>query len=592
MQEAKQQSVAQAVQSTFTIRGRIVNPWLALASLVFGLFMALLDATIVNIAIPAIQTGLKTDLTSVSWVINAYNLVFAVLLITIGRLADQHGRKRLFQLGMVLFSLGSLSCALSPEMSSLTGISAINWLIGSRAAQAVGAAALTPISMAIMMAVFPQRLRGAAIGVWGAIAGLATAVGPVLGGFLIQALSWHWIFFVNLPICMIGLVMVALFVPETHDAHGSKHIDIPGVLTLSVAVFCCVLAIIEGNSWGWLSAPILSLFGATLVGLVFFVIAEMKQDEPIVDFGLFKLVSFTGASVTMFLIGIGMQGAFLITVLYFINARGYTQLNAAYALLPIPLASLVISVIAGRLSQRINAHLIGMAGVALTVIGFALLSVLGTNAAYIDIAWRSIFLGVGTGMAFQGLPNISLEYVPSVKLGVGSGVFNTFRQIGFTLGVAVLISIFVGQLQVNLTQAESTSIALVRADTTIPIQMRNSIVAALQQTTNSQSSSSSGESTSSGSGNSFDLTTLVNKLPPRTPEQTKAAMRADLSRLNGAIQDQYQTQVVDTFKMTWLVSALFTMLGLIAAIVTFVARRRDPQQQRLVEQESVGAALG
>ena len=231
-------------EPTLTFRGRPVNPWLVLVSLVFGFFMSLLDITIVNIAIPNIQSKLNTDLTTVTWVLNAYSLVFAMLLVTIGRFADQYGRKRIFMIGMVIFSIASLMCALAPTMESLLGGRAIYWLIGFRAFQAIGAASLNPVSLAIIMAVFPPQRRGAAIGIWGALSGIAAAVGPVLGGFLVQNFDWRWIFFVNLPFCVIGLVMVTLFVPETRDPRTTRSIDVPGMLTLSAAMFCLVLAII------------------------------------------------------------------------------------------------------------------------------------------------------------------------------------------------------------------------------------------------------------------------------------------------------------------------------------------------------------
>lgn len=277
-----------------TVRGQPVRPWVALAAVLIGFCMAILDTTIVNIAIPSMQTSLKADLTSISWVLNAYNLVYAVLLVTAGRFADQYGRKRLFMLGMILFSLGSLCCGLAQAFGQISGTPAINWLIGFRALQGTGTAALAPVSLAIILAVFPAEKRGAAIGAWGALAGLAGALGAVIGGFLIQTFGWPWIFFVNLPVCLVGLVMLVLFVPETRDPHVGKRMDVPGMLTLTVALFCLVLAIIEGNDWNWTSLPILALFGAALASLILFVFVEVRQQEPIVNFSLLKARSFTG----------------------------------------------------------------------------------------------------------------------------------------------------------------------------------------------------------------------------------------------------------------------------------------------------------
>jgi len=420
------------------VRGKPVRLWLALAAVIIGYFMGTLDLTIVNITIPAIQASLKTDLAAVSWVLNAYNLVFAVLLITGGRLADQYGRKRLLMLGMSLFSLASLGCALAQPFGQFSGLPAIGWLIGFRVLQAGGAAGLAPVSLAIILAICPPEKRGAAVGFWGACATLANAVGPVLGGVLVQTVGWPWIFLVNLPLCLVGLLMIARFVPETRDPQAGQRVDVAGILTLSAALFCLVLAVIEGNTWGWTSIPSVSLFAGAVVSFLLFMVIEWSKSEPMIDFRLFAVRSFSGANSTMFLFGIAIQGAYLIAVLYFTDAQGYTQVQTAYALLPMAFAAFAVALLTGRLSRRINPHLMGIAG---------LLCLLNPHAAYLDIAWRGLLLGTGMGLVFLSQPIIALSDIPRARLGVGSGVFNTFRQIGFVLGVAILVSIFTGHLQ-------------------------------------------------------------------------------------------------------------------------------------------------
>ncbi len=446
-----------------TVRAKPVKPWLVLTAVLFGFVMAMLDTTIMNIAIPSIQTGLSADLLSISWVLNAYNLMYAILLITVGRFADQYGRKRLLLIAMLLFSLGSLGCALAQACGHISGTPAMSWLIGFRALQGVGAAGLTPVSLAIMMVVFPRQKRGAALGVWGAVGGMGAAFGPIIGGFLVQTFDWRWIFLVNLPICTVGIVLTLLFVPETRDPSVSKHIDVPGLLTLTMTIFSLVLATIEGNEWGWSSVPILSLFGAAVGGVILFVLVEVWQREPLVDLSLFKAWSFTGTNITVLLFGIELQGATLIAVLYFTNALGYSQLHAAYALLPIALASFVASLLAGKLSSKVTPSLMCLAGMALLAIGLGLLGLLSPLASFLDIAWRGLLMGGGIGLAFQSLPILSLSQVPHAKLGVGSGVFNTFRLIGSVLGVAILVSVLAGQLHTNQEQAYPTAGALAHA---------------------------------------------------------------------------------------------------------------------------------
>ncbi|MGZ3646700.1 MAG: MFS transporter [Ktedonobacteraceae bacterium] len=570
-------------QPILTIRGKPVNPWLVLISLVFGFFMSLLDITIVNIAIPSIQTSLNTNLTTVTWVLNAYSLVFAILLVTMGRFADQYGRKRLFMIGMIIFSLGSLLCALSPTMASLTGWPAINWLIGFRAFQAIGAAALNPVSLAIIIAVFPRERRGAAIGVWGALSGLAAAAGPVLGGFLVQNFDWRWIFFVNLPFCIVGLIMVAMFVPETRELGTSKQLDPLGLLTLSIAIFCLVLAIIQGNDWGWTSTPVLSLFAGAIVAIILFFIVESRVSEPIVDFSLFKIRSFSASSVSIFLFGIAIQGAFLLLVLYFIDAQGYTQLDAAYAIIPIPLASFVVSALSGAFSQRISPRISGITGMALLAIGFFALATLNANSSWLDTTWRGIIIGAGMGLCFQSFPNMALSEIPRAKLGVGSGVFNTFRQIGFVLGVAILISLFVGQIKTNVQQATTNSIQIVQNNTSIPAQFHQPIIKGLQ-------SAGSNANSSQIKPQSVDLTQFAQFAPPQFREQARASLKV----LGDQIAAEFKNAVISAFTVTWIAAALFALLGLVGAFFTRMpgnkeaSRAQDGEPLEVIE---VPAAL-
>lgn len=524
--------------------GRTLNPWLALAALLFGFFMSLLDATIVNIALTDIETRLNTDLTTVSWVLNAYNLVFAVLLVTMGRFADQFGRKRLFMIGMVLFSVGSLLCAVSPN---------IGFLIGSRAIQAIGAAALNPVSLAIITVIFPPQKRGAAIGIWGALAGLASAIGPVLGGFLVQTFDWRAIFFVNLPFCIVGLYMVYMFVPENKDPAATRRIDIPGLLTLTAGMFCLVLAIIQGNDWGWTSPGTLGLLAGGVVGIGLFILVETRIAQPILDFTLFKYRSFTMVNITMFMFSVAVTGVFLLLVLYFISARNLSELNAAYALLPLPIASFIVSGFSGRFSNKINQRWQGIAGMALLTIGFLLLATLDYQSSYFDVAWRSVILGAAVGLCFISFPTMVLGEIPHSKVGVGSGTFNTARQIGFALGVAILISLFTGQMKDNIPVAATSAIQIVQSDTQLPAQVKSAIAGALQ------AASQQAGSTESRNSNQFDLTTLADKIP------NGQALKPELAKLQGRIGEQFLMATVKSFTFTWLASALVALIGLITA---------------------------
>lgn len=425
-----------------------INPWLVLLSIMLGFFMSLLDATITNIALVDIQTGLNTDLSTVSWVINAYTISFAALLVTMGRFADQFGRKRIFMTGMIIFSLASLLCALAPS---------IELLILFRIVQGAGAAGLNSVSLAIITGVFPPHKRGAAIGIWGALAALAAAVGPVLGGFLlsipvlsiggIAIASWRWIFFINLPFCLAGLAMIARNVPEMRDEHASRRIDLLGLLTLSVAMICVAIAIIQGNDWRW-DSRIFSLAIAGVVALLLFIIVELRQVEPILDLALFQIRSFSAANIVMFLFGVAAQGAFLMVPLYLINVQGSSELNTAYTFLPLPLSAFIVSAVASRLMQQINAKYLTITAMIVFGLGFVALTSLHVEASYGETAWRLGIVGIGLGLGYVTLPAMVLAEIPRPKLGVASGTFNTFRQFGFVIGVALLVSLL-GALATN-----------------------------------------------------------------------------------------------------------------------------------------------
>lgn len=546
-----------APAATYTVRGRPTNPWFVLFSLAFGLFMSQLDLTIVNIAFTDIQARLHTDAQTVIWVLNAYSLTFAVLLVTFGRLADQYGRKRIFLLGMVLFSSGSLLCALAPS---------IGWLIGFRVLQAAGGAALNPISLAIITAVFPREKRGAAMGAWGALIGISSACGPMLGGILVQTFDWRSIFFVNLPFSIAGLVMVSLYVPETRDPNQSKRVDFPGVLTLTIAIFCLVLGLIQGQDWGWHSPAILSLFAIALASISLFVLVEIKQSEPMMDLSLFKTFSFSISNITMFLLNVAWQGPILLLVLYFQRLLGYNNLQAAYALLPVPLSSFVTSVLMGRLSTKFkfNYALMCVIGTTLYTLGLALYCMLPVTATALDTAWRSVLVGVGIGMTMQSLPNINLTNVPRAKLGVASGTYNTSRQLGLALSAAILLSIFLGQLTPNLATARNNSIAMVQADTRLPTRLRSEIVTGLSQISTNQDSSQAAKA--------VNLAPLAGRLPPQVPVQMRQAIRTELTSLGERITVAFQNQVLDAFKASWLGAAIAALLAWLSALVGYRVR--------------------
>ena len=510
---------------------RTLRPWLVLASIVFGFFMSLLDTTITNIALGNIRTTLKTDLSTVSWIMNAYTLTFAALLVTMGRLADQFGRKRLYMGGMILFSVGSLLCAVAPT---------IEVLIGCRVIQAIGASILEAVSLAIIVAVFPREQRTAAIGLWGALAGLAAAVGPVLGGFLLEVgrgnLEWRWIFFVNLPFCLIGLAMIARNVPEIRDAHATRRIDVVGVLTLA-------LGFTKATAWGWGSARVLGLFGLSALALLLLYAVEARQRQPNLDFALFRTRSFAAACAVIILFTIAFQAVLVILIQYFIIAQGKSPLDAALAIIWLPLAAFVSSAASGIAGDRINARWLIVAGMALLGVGLLSLSSLPLDAGYSDTLWREVIVGLGAGLCFTSIPNTALSDVPRPKLGAGNGAYATFKQLGYALGVAIFISLLTGQLRTTRAAAAAQATAYIRGAHALTSAEKAAFVAAVEDGT--------------AHGNGTDAATV-------RPHMDVTRHIATL--LRGATRN--------SFAFVWVIGALFAFLGVVPALFTTSATAR------------------
>ncbi len=539
------QIVPQANQTVLTLpNGKPVRPWIVLISVIFGFFMSLLDATIVNIALTNIQLNLKTDLTTVSWVLNAYTVVFAAVLVTMGRFADQFGRKRIYMTGMVLFSVGSLLCASAPT---------IELLIVFRAIQGLGAAALDPISLAIITAVFPAKQRGGAVAIWGSLAGLAAAVGPVLGGFLLQIgkgnLEWRAIFFINIPFCIVGLYMVWRNVPETRDVGASRKIDVIGLVTLAAGLAGLVFAIIQGGGdWGWTDAKTLGTFGLSLVLLVVFFFYQIRLEQPLLDFRLFRIRSFSAANISAFMFGTAIQGGFLMLVLFLINVQGYSTLNAAYAFIPVPLAAVITAGASNAI--KIEARFRGMLGLFLIGIGLLSLTTITPDAGYLDTTWRGVLIGLGAGFCFTSFPLIVLAEIPKQKLGVGSGTFNTFQQIGFAIGVALLISIFAGRLKDTLPAAGQSVGAIIQSNQDkLPapaLGVVGGYLGNLQQR-----------------NGSLVVDDAVNEVLPQT--QSLGVTEPQLRSFFGRISNNFKQAQIDAFSTSYFSAAMIALFAIIPA---------------------------
>jgi EmrB/QacA subfamily drug resistance transporter len=413
--------------------------WWTLAAVSFGLFMIMLDNTVVNVALPSIERSLHISISQLEWIVTAYALVFAALMITGGKLADLYGRRRIFVVGLAIFTLSSLACGFAPSSG---------FLIGARAFQGIGAALMNPATLSIITATFPPKQRGQAIGIWAGVSAMALAIGPLAGGLIVDNINWNWIFFVNVPVGVLGIVVAKFFIDESRDTSHEQSIDLPGLATSAAGLFALSYALIEGNAKGWASAEILSLFAVAAVLLVAFVLLESRQRLPMLDLSLFKIGSFVGANIVAMLVSLGMFGVFFFVSLYIQNILGYSPTKAGAAFLPMTILIILLAPIAGKQSDRIGSR--WLMGGGMTVLGISLLLYqrVGLHSTFWTLLPAMVLGGVGMAFVMSPMTSAAMGAVPIDKAGVGSGVLNSFRQVGGALGIAVMGAILASYLHV------------------------------------------------------------------------------------------------------------------------------------------------
>jgi len=448
------------------------NPWAILAVLCVGLFMILLDGTIVNIAIPSIMGELDTGLSGVEWVMNAYVLAFAVTLVTLGRFGDLYGRRRLFVSGMVLFTAASLACGLAPG---------IGWLIAFRVAQGLGGAAMMPATLSIVAAVFPAERRGAAMGVWGGVSGLATAIGPSLGGLIVDSASWRWIFLINIPIGFVGVALALRIVPESRDQAAVDTLDLPGVALVSAGLFCLTFALVEGQRLGWSSATIVGLLIAAAVGLLLFYLRETRVRQPLIDFALFRHVNFLAGNLTGLLLSAGMMGVFFTVPIFLQTALDYSALRAGLVMSPMSIVIIFAAPLAGRLSDRVGSRWIVAGGLFLLAFGIAWMAGLlpWTEALAPDTTAAALMApfvlsGIGIGLSIAPVTSAVMATAPPERVGNASGVLSTTRQVGSLMGIAILGAVLQNRIAANVRSGLETVAG-------IPDEVRRRIVDGLAE---------------------------------------------------------------------------------------------------------------
>jgi len=533
------------------------NPWLVLVVLTMGFFMILLDTTIVNVAIPAMSAGLNTTLDQILWVLNAYILVYAVLLITAGRLGDLYGQRTLFAIGLFVFTVASALCGLSQNVSEL---------IAARILQGVGGALLTPQTLSIITSLFPPERRGAAFGVWGGVAGLATLAGPTVGGAIITYVDWRWIFFINVPIGIAALIATFVIIPDLRPGrhHGW---DVVGIILATAGLFAIVFGLIEGQRYNWgafaygVTIPEIIVAGVVLIPI--FIVWERFQPEPLVPLSLFADRNFAVANWIAAAISFGMLSLFLPITIYLQSVRGFSALTAGLTLAPMSVTSMIFAPFAGRLADRIGGKYILTAGITLFTIGFGTFAfVAGPDSNWLTFLLPAIIAGAGMGMTFAPMTTIALRNIQPRVAGAASGVLNTTRQLGAAIGSAVVGALLQNHLATTLhDQAVSHAAAL-------PAAFRAQFIAAF----------------SNVASNGFEIGTGQSgaKLPPGIP----AGVASQISAL---AHDVFVSAYIDAMKSTLLVPITFLAF---TAITTLLIKRTPRAQQVEAPQEEVRAAAG
>jgi EmrB/QacA subfamily drug resistance transporter len=535
-----------------------VNPWLVLVVLTSGFFMILLDTTIVNVAIPAMSAGLNTTLDQILWVLNAYILTYAVLLITAGRLGDLYGQRNLFAIGLFIFTLASALCGFSQNA---------NELIAARILQGIGGAILTPQTLSIITSLFPPERRGAAFGIWGGVAGLATITGPTAGGAIITYIDWRWIFFVNVPIGIAALVATFAIIPDLRPGrhHGW---DILGVVLATTGLFAIVFGLIEGQRYNWgeigsygITIPEVIIGGVAIIAV--FLVWERYQAEPLVPLVLFKDRNFAVANWVAAAISFGMLSLFLPIVIYLQSVRGFSALTAGLTLAPMSLTSMFTAPFAGRFADKVGGKWILTTGISLFTVGFGWLAyVAGPDSTWVNFLGPAIVAGAGMGMTFAPMTTIAMRNISPQMSGAASGILNTTRQLGAAIGSAVVGAILQNQLATTL---HNQAIAHANA---LPESFRAQFIAAF----------------SSVSTNGFEIGTGQNgaKLPSGLPP-------AVAHQIGVLAHDVFVTAFIDAMKTTLFIPIAF--LAFTALTTLLVKRRQRPAaaQGEPVQEQKVAA---
>ena len=424
--------------------------WWTLAAVSVGLFMIMLDNTVVNVALPSIRRSLGLSFSELQWVVAGYALTFAAFMLIGGKLADLLGRRLIFMSGLVIFTGASLACGLATSGTVLNS---------ARVVQGLGGALMNPATLSIITATFPPRQRGTAIGIWAGVSAMALAIGPLFGGLLTEHVNWNWIFFINVPIGIAGILAAPLLIDESKDMSAEQRLDLPGLLTSAIGLFSLTFAFIEANHYGWSSAVIIGAFVVAAIALGAFVLLELHRRSPMLDLSLFHSRTFTGANTAMLFVGLAMFGTFFYVSLYMQNVLAYSPVQAGASFLPMTILIILIAPRAGKLSDRVGSRWLVGGGMTLLTLMLLYYSTLGAAESFWALLPGLLLGGIGMGSTMTPVTAAAMGSVPVDKAGIGSAVLNSMRQVGGSLGIAVMGAIVASGTAAALKAGDTQSAA-------------------------------------------------------------------------------------------------------------------------------------
>ncbi len=534
-----------------------LNPWLVVLALAPGIMLTLADATVMTITVQAIIRQVGGSVVSVSWVMNGYNLVLTVLFLPMGRLGDRYGHKLVFTLGLALFTAASLPCALATSIPTL-----VAW----RVVQAVGAAAVVPTALTLLLQAFPERRQGFAAGLFGAVSSLALAVGPVLGGVLVWYRGWPAVFWLNLPVGIIGVFLALTLTRGLRTPRSRESLDWPGVGLVSAGLFCVTLAIIQGNDWGWASAAVIGLFAGGAALLLLWVGWELRTAAPLFDLRLFRDRTFAASATAVMTVDTALMGTMFMGVIFMIAMMDYSELKAGLAIATLPVAVMILTPPAGWLADRIGPRWLAVTGALVTAAGLVALGGLARTDPVSAVVWRSGLVGAGIGLSLPALLAAGMSAVPGGHKGAGSGMLNTARQLGFLLGVAVLVAVFAHTMGQAVNRAADQAQALTRAQDGISQPIKDRLVKEFDKVRTIDATSGMEE-----------IRKVAHPIAEDVGNDVGFFEGLALLQLKGRLENMLWDQVSAAFRWPFYTAAVFAALGALAgALLPRRLARREP----------------